>query len=303
MNRPTTIIHTRPRRANINAQVITADCLEWMRSQPDKSVDLVFCSPPYEDARLYDELGFKLVGDAWVQWAADRFVECCRLSRGLVAWVVAGRTRQYRWSATPALLMAELHRRGVNLRNPCIYERDGIPGSGGPDWLKSRYEWIVCASPKGRLAWSDPTAMGWEPKFPPGGPPSHQTRDGRVNRPRPLERRPNGTRQIREYKPPKKSNPGNIIACGPGGGGHMGDPHAHGNEAPFPQTLAEHFVRPFCPPGGTVLDIFGGSGTTAKVALMHGRRAISVDIRASQSELTARRLREWVDKQKQEQAA
>lgn len=89
----------------------------------------------------------------------------------------------------------------------------------------------------------------------------------------------------------------------PSGGGHMGDPLANLNDAPFPEKLAEHFIRPFCPPGGTVLDIFGGSGTTAKVALMHGRRAISVDLRASQSALTANRLRAWINKQKQEQAA
>lgn len=42
----------------------------------------------------------------------------------------------------------------------------------------------------------------------------------------------------------------------------MGSDLAHDNEAPFPETLTDFFVESFCPPGGTVLDIFCGSGTT-----------------------------------------
>ena len=52
----------------------------------DDSVDLVVCSPPYEAARTYG-IGFKLKGDEWVQWAADRYMEHLRVCKGLVAWV------------------------------------------------------------------------------------------------------------------------------------------------------------------------------------------------------------------------
>lgn len=270
-------------------QLDCGDCLELMKAMPDKSVDLVFTSPPYEAARTYG-IGFNLRGQEWVDWCVERFVECLRVCRGLVAWNVEGQTRKYRWSATPALFMADLHRLGINLRKPPLYVRDGIPGSGGPDWLKNKYEFIVCATPPGRLAWSDNTACGWAPKFPPGGRPSHQTRDGRVNSPRLLERRQDGSRQLRDYKPPKKANPGNLIDCGPGGGGHVGDNLAHESEAPFPEKLVESIIIPFCPPGGTVLDPFCGSGTTLAVALKHGRNSIGFDIRQSQVDLTRRRL-------------
>jgi hypothetical protein len=30
-----------------------ADCLDWLRAWPADGVDLVFGSPPYEQARLY----------------------------------------------------------------------------------------------------------------------------------------------------------------------------------------------------------------------------------------------------------
>jgi hypothetical protein len=76
------------------------------------------------------------------------------------------------------------------------------------------------------------------------------------------------------------------------GGGVMGHKCAHINEAPYPQKLAEWFIRGWCPPGGLVLDPFSGSGTTAAAAVAMGRRGIGCDLRLSQVELGARRCRE-----------
>ena len=196
------------------------------------------------------------------------------VTRGLLAMAVEGQTRNYRWSATPALLMADLHRAGVHLRKPPIYERDGIPGSGGPDWWKNRYEFIVCCS-KGKLPWSDNTANGHPPIYGPGAP-SH--------------RKTNGERVKGNYKPPKLANAGNIIDCGPAGGGRIGSELAHETEAPFLEQLVEPFIKCFCRPGGLVLDPFCGRGTTGTVALRLGRRFHGIDIRESQVELTRRRL-------------
>ena len=91
------------------------------------------------------------------------------------------------------------------------------------------------------------------------------------------------------YGPPVKANPGNVVECIVGGG-VMGNRLCHENEAPFPEALAEFFIRSFCPPDGTVLDPFGGSGTTAAVAQQHGRRAISIDVRESQVALSRKRI-------------
>lgn len=263
------------------------DCLEVMRSMPDASVDLVFCSPPYEAARTYG-IGFALRGQAWVDWAVERYVECLRVSRGLVAWVVEGQTKQFRWTATPALLMTDLHHRGVKLRKPPAYMRVGIPGSGGPDWFRNDYEFIVCAS-HGKLPWSDNTACGHPPKWAPGGTPSHRLPNGRRVNLLHTKTMADGSKSVQGYRPPRLANPGNVIRCH-GGGGQMGHGLAHENEAPFPLSLAERFILSFCPPGGTVLDPFIGSGTTAHAAVKHGRRCIGIDVRESQIDLTRRRL-------------
>lgn len=295
-----------------------------MRGMADNSVDLVMTSPPYSDARTYN-IGFRLKGQAWVDWCIERYLECVRICRGLVAWVVEGRTKAFRWSATPALLMADLHRAGVKLRKPPIFNRVGIPGSGGPDFWRNDYEFIVCSS-KGRLPWSDNKAMGKPAKFAPGGELSYRTPDGkRINAQYSKNSRgsdrdgfgfsgttSNGRKADGSHKPRRKifredatgsvkgsherdickiANPGNIVRCKVGGG-HMGHAIAHENEAPFPESLVRPFVLSFCPPEGIVLDCFGGSGTTAAVALKTGRRSISIDLRPSEIDKMNRRLQD-----------
>lgn len=534
------------------ATLYRGDSLAVLRSLPDKSVDLVFTSPPYENCRSYGELKFHIRGQEWVDWCVERFMECLRVCKGLVAWNVEGQTRKYRYSAAPLLLMADLHRRGVHLRKPPIFKRVGIPGSGGPDWLRNDYEFIVCGTSGGKLPWSDNTAMGHPPKWAPGGEMSHRLADGsrrdkwgstghassgegrktnglhKTRRDKRIvekmaagakmhtKSKPDGTDAIQCYAPLTLANPGNIIellltlpelidilidyeqathtttdkvlrdlreadrssslrewfygVClqvqattflqhsmrGPAvqeresaiaevrdvrqvdrqaegrvdsrapspevlfsqmprasdgssgrpqtrraspsgsedsetpeasgsvrtvradqsagsppsgrgrdeqqpvkpaspvlvvpsqepqdrrlqsdrmwrsplcfgilqqalptlqevwrsvdssfrnreasesgnivhckvGGGQMGSPLAHLNEAPFPTSFCEFFIRSFCPPGGVVLDPFCGSGTTIKVALCCNRKAIGIDIRDSQIDLTARRLKE-----------
>lgn len=299
-------------------EIICGDWLDVSPTLPDDSVDLVFCSPPYEDARTYG-IDFKLKGQDWVDWCLPRFMECLRISKGLVAWVVEGKTKRFRYSATPILLMADLHRAGVHLRKPPAFYRVGIPGSGGPDWLRNDYEFIICATSGGKLSWSDNTAMGHPPKWAPGGEMSHRVSNGsRVNqwggRPKSTNnRRQDGQRQktsrpSHEYQRlqrgnekgsaqvfPAIANPGNLIICKVGGGS-MGSDLAHENEAPFPESLAEFFIKSFCPPGGVVLDPFVGSGTVPVVAYKFHRRWIGVDIRKSQKELAEKRIKEEKDK-------
>jgi DNA modification methylase len=48
--------------------------------------------------------------------------------------------------------------------------------------------------------------------------------------------------------------------------------------AVFPEALPEKCILAGCPPDGTVLDPFAGSGTTGKVANRHSRRAVLIDL-------------------------
>jgi hypothetical protein len=125
--------------------------------------------------------------------------------------------------------MAALEGSGITLRKPMIFRRHGTPGSGGPDWVRNDYEFIVCATRRrGRLPWSDNTAMGHPPKYEPGGDCTNRRRDGsRVTTPlftngssgTKEERRNRGSHRAQRdtgcvYQPPKIVNPGNALDAG-----------------------------------------------------------------------------------------
>ncbi len=58
----------------------------------------------------------------------------------------------------------------------------------------------------------------------------------------------------------------------------------------FPEALVERPVKATCPPDGTVLDPFIGSGTTAVVAMRLGRKAIGIDISSDYLEFAKERV-------------
>ena len=272
----------------------------------DDAVDLAMCSPPYGSQRSYG-IGFSKNDDEWVEWAADCYMECLRVCKGLVAWVVEGYTLKGTFHPLPEMLTCEIQKRGANIRRRMIYKRFGIMG-GSPDELAQHHEIIVCASKHaGRLPYANPKATGHPPKCPPGGKPSHHSRDGRINRPRPHAAASgsvngaNGVKVIRQYKPPETCKASNVIDCGVVGGKHMGHDLAHENEAAYPVKLAEVAIRSFCPPDGVVLDPFCGSGTTGHAAMLHGRRAILGDIRESQVDLAARRIEDVAESMREDQ--
>ena len=271
------------------ATLYCGDCIELMDDMPRDSVDLVFGSPPYEDARTY-EIDFQLKEQEWVDWMVKVVRASLRVSRGLVAFVVEGRTRQFQYSATPSLLEADLHRAGICLRKPLVFGRHGIPG-GSPDFPRSDWERVIACTNGGRLPWVDLKVMGHPCKYPTGGAMSYRTQDGRrINERKHLNgSAAKGSKKRRGR--PEITKPGDVLWLKVGKG-HMGNDLAHENEAPFPEDLAEFFVRTFCPPGGIVLDPFSGSGTTVDVARQHGRRGIGIDLRESQIELAANRLRQ-----------
>ena len=270
-----------------------ADLLDWLPTLADDSIDLLITSPPYLAARTYGRTDVARGLDAWVVWMLDVVKAAAPKVKGLIAINCEGQTRNYRYQPAPFLLVADLHRAGFNLRKPCVYERDGIPGSGGPDWLKNRWEPIVCVTRPGRLPWSNNTACGRPPICEPGGRVSHRGVSGaRRTFTVQTRREMDGGRQVATEADigravPDVANPGNIIDCG--ADTHFG--FGNESEAPFPLKLAAFFVLSFCPPGGVVCDPYSGSGTSCHAAVENGRRFVGCDVRQSQVDLCARRMR------------
>jgi hypothetical protein len=273
------------------------EALAFLRSLPTDSVDLVLFSPPYEDARQYGELKFKLRGEAWVQWLRPIVVESARVSRGLVLVNAAGKVRDWKYSPIIEMLTADLVRIDGLTCGPAPYawtKNAGIPGSGSTKYQRRDWEPVYAYADPAKLPlkWSDNTAFGHAPKWGPGGEMSHRLSNGkRANHGRSAQcgSADGDYQKGLGYTVPRLANHGNVIRTKVGGG-HLGHRLSTGNEAPYPVALAERFVCWFVPPDGVVLDPFSGSGTTGHAALIHGRRFLGCDLRADQVELTLQRL-------------
>lgn len=66
------------------------------------------------------------------------------------------------------------------------------------------------------------------------------------------------------------------------------------NATQKPLGIIDPLISYGCPPGGTVLDLFSGSGSTLVAARNLGRKAVGYEIREEQAELTAQRLSQGV---------
>lgn len=255
--------------------LIVGDCLEVMMAWPDDSVDLVFGSPPYCDARDYG-IGFKLNAEEWVDWMLERTAEAVRICRGPVIWVVNSVVRHGEYQPAVEGLVWEWHQRRGSGKRPVIWSKNSPPNR--QDWFRNDHEHVVAFKSPGPLPFFDWESVASPPKYKSGGAFRQRGKDGKRQR---------GS----EYPQSKLARPGDVIRI-PVGGGLMGHDLAHETEAPMPLALAEHFVKTCCPPRGLVLDPFLGSGTTCHAAQLHGRRYAGIDLRESQIELTRRRLQD-----------
>jgi site-specific DNA-methyltransferase (adenine-specific) len=59
--------------------------------------------------------------------------------------------------------------------------------------------------------------------------------------------------------------------------------------------VMRYLIKAVCPPGGTVLDPFGGSGTTGVAAILEGRRAVCIERDPEYFKIMQWRLADWSD--------
>lgn len=118
--------------------------------------------------------------------------------------------------------------------------------------------------PKNKLPPSKPRGKGWEGSWPGGG-----ARIQREGDPRWLSL--------------GGKNPGDFSKINT-------KPYPEAHFAVFPEDICIPRIKSSCPENGVVLDPFAGSGTTLKVALDLGRKAIGIEINQDYQELIERRL-------------
>lgn len=249
--------------------------------------DITIGSPPYADCPKYEGMVQNYGVDEWIVFMLEATHEALRVTKGPVIWVATNPTRDgVYWPACEGF-MYQAWKLGMGILSPaCWYKVDdnnggtGIPGSGGKQWLRRDWEYVMAFKNAGPLPYANPKVHGHKPLFPPGG--KARNRDK------------NGKRSPKAFKNPDFTNPGNVIKARVGGN-HMGDDECHENEAPYPEKLPAWFIQAFCPIGGRVLDPFSGSGTTVCEAERLGRVGVGTDLRQSQVDLGMKRLTRRLD--------
>ena len=60
--------------------------------------------------------------------------------------------------------------------------------------------------------------------------------------------------------------------------------------AAFPIELPQKIIKAFCPPGGTVLDTFAGTGTTGLAAMKENKNSIMIELNPDFCEIMKERF-------------
>jgi len=112
----------------------------------------------------------------------------------------------------------------------------------------------------------------------------------------------NGELIKRDIKPvPSFSPRNNIWKYNTGKGYTTKDDYAFGHPAMFPEKLVGDHILSWSEEGDIVYDPMGGSGTTAKMAILNGRKWVMSDYNKDYADIAERRVREAYDAISQQQ--
>lgn len=244
------------------------DCLELMKKIPDKSIDLVLTSPPYDNLRSYNGYAFDFNNIA---------LEIFRVTKegGVCVWVVGDATINGSETGTSfkqALFFKEC---GFNLHDTMIYNKNKVIFPD-PSRYHQCFEYMFVFSkgtPKTINLLSD-RKNKWGGSC---GKKSFRQKDGSLLKKDIIALKEYGTRF-------------NIwdITCG-----YMHttlDKYAFEHPAMFPESLARDHILSWSKEGDVVLDPMMGSGTTGKMAKMNKRNFIGIEISEKYIKIAQKRI-------------
>lgn len=249
------------------------DCLDIMRTFHDDYIDLTITSPPYDGLRKYNGYSFDFENIAPELYRITK-------SGGVLVWVVGDACIDGSETGTSfrqALYFKEV---GFNLHDTMIFVKNGYPF---PE--KTRYnqamEYMFVLS-KGK-----PKVFN----------PIKEKTLNRVNNRKSAYRQSDGTMKTEVVTYGENKNKTNVWKYGVGYMQTTKDKNAYKHPAMFPEQLAADHILSWSNPGDVVFDPFIGSGTTAKQAIMLGRKYIGCEISEEYCELAAMRLEIELDQQ------
>lgn len=245
--------------------LFVADCVQFMQSMSENSVDLTVTSPPYDNLRNYKgySFDFPAIAEGLYRVTTDG---------GVLVWVVGDKINGGRslTSFEQGLFFKEI---GFQMHDIMIYQKKNTPFMRSNAYTNC-FEFMFILS-KGKPKTFNPlmektVRSGYEML-------THNKKADGVNK-----------KILKELKKEKTRN--NIWAYAVGMGGTTSDKIAFKHPAVFPEKLAEEHILSWTNKGDLLFDPMCGSGTTGKMALKHDREFIGVDISAEYIAIAKERI-------------
>ncbi len=236
-----------------NIVVFHGDCLELLKDIPEKSIQLIVTSPPYNIGKEYDK---RINIDKYISQQALVIEECVRVlsEKGSICWQVGNYVDKGAIIPLDTILYPIFKGLGLVMRNRIIWHFEH--GLHCSKRFSGRYETIMwfTRDTKHYLFNLDPV---------------------RIPQKYPLKKYFKGPKKGQYSCNPLGKNPGDVwdipnVKCN----------HVEKTEHPcqFPVELVERLVLSMTNKGDWVLDPFLGTGTSIIAAIIHGRRGAGAEI-------------------------
>lgn len=267
--------------------VLIGDCIESLRKLPDGSVNTCVTSPPYFGLRDYGvcgQIGLESTPEIYITRLVEVFREVHRVLRDDgTLWLNLGdsygKDKQRR--LLPARVALALRSDGWLLRDEIIWHKPRTTPAPVKDRTVAAHEMIYLLTKSRRYFFDYETIE--EPSKYPGQTRKAKTAFRRIEGARSDVNKgeiPTSERAITTGETRRRRS---VWSVSP-------SPYTQAHFATFPPDLIEPCVLAGSPLGGVVLDPFGGSGTTAGVAVKHGRRAILCELNPDYAKLVPARI-------------
>lgn len=240
-------------------QIICADCLTFMKDIPDKSIDLIITSPPYNLGIDYDNYNDNQELNDYLLGQEKILRECFRILKdgGRLAWQVPSITQEKMYFPLNSWTSMKCLEIGFEQRAEIIWLKEQIP---------SRTAWGSFNSPS-----DNKILPSWEY----------------------IELFSKGNKKI-QHEGTTDLDKNNFIEWTNGLWRIQPQTISVGHPAPFPIDLPKRIIQMNTYVGDIVLDCFLGSGTTAVACKQLNRNYIGIEISEKYCEIARQRLRQGI---------
>ena len=260
-------IEVKKRKMIETNKIYLSDCVDFMRRMEANLVDLTVTSPPYDNLRNYNGYKFQFEEIAKQLFRVTK-------EGGIVVWVVGDKINNGDRTLTSFKQALYFQKVGFNVHDVMIYKKENTPFMRSNAYTNC-YEFMFVFS-KGKPNTFNPILIGTK----------RQGREKLV-----VNKRADGINRKVGGLLNKEKTKTNIWEYAVGLYGSTSDKIAFKHPAVFPEKLAEDHILSWTNEGDLVFDPMCGSGTTCKMAKLHNRKYIGIDISEEYCKIAQERVR------------